>query len=479
MRSLDFLSQGPKVYIFQNKANHTLWGGLFFTIFIIIMTIFSLMYIYDYCTSEDYEIEYNLIDNYYTVESNKYSSSIIDKNHAPIIDVGFEFFEVTTKGYVKLNESFLLYNEELGGYLKRNFEYYKANISTLNFDVRFICKNETCFKRLDEDRKFVIEIRYKGFVLDHQNKERPIQKLEKGYYILRIPFVFRGTQFKRLNWNIIKYKKDKGISLIIDKLRGEEDEYFGGTLSFNEDFQSAYIITTKAIETETMEELDIRILSIIEFGNIGDIIEIYKRTPKNFIDVIAKIGALFSTFRAAFLIIFDLYSTNFDNYKIVQKIISNNKKINYVDNVNTKKKDKKKEEIELSDNLNFFDKENKEDLIIKKTSEDYKLSINDDIDYKEANDNNKENDDTSVIQMPKMNFFDFIFNSLNFSKCNKSKKQEIIKTCNEILYRYISIDHILYNQIMLEKLLEDYKWNDLNLNNIENNDLILKLKTII
>ena len=107
MRSLDFLSQTPKIYIFQNKANHTLWGGLFFTIFIIIMIIFSFLYIYDYITSEDYEIEYNLIDNYYTIESDKYSSSTIDKNHAPIIDVGFEFFEITDHGFIKLNESFL------------------------------------------------------------------------------------------------------------------------------------------------------------------------------------------------------------------------------------------------------------------------------------------------------------------------------------------------------------------------------------
>ena len=322
-------------------------------------------------------------------------------------------------------------------------------------------------------------MRYKGFALDHQNKEKPLYKLDNGYYTLRIPFVIGGTQFKKLNWNIIKYKKDKGLSLIIDKLTNGEDEYFGGSLSFNEDFQSFYTITTNGFDTETQEEVEIRILSIIEFGNIGDVIRIYKRIPKNFLDVIAKIGALFSTFRAAFLIIFDLYSSNFDNYKIVEKILSHNKTKNYVDNVNDKKKDKQNKEIELSSNLNNIDKEYEDDLIIKKTSEDYKLGINDTIDYNKKNKKNNENYAISVKEMPKLNFFDFIFNGLIFGECNKSPNQDIIKTCNEILYRYISIENILYNQMMFEKLLQDYKWNDPKLNIIDNNDLILKLKKII
>ena len=31
----------------------------------------------------------------------------------------------------------------------------------------------------------------------------------------------------------------------------------------------------------------------------------------------------------------------------------------------------------------------------------------------------------------------------------------------------------------LENLLKDYRWNNPSLNNIENNDLIVKLKTIL
>ena len=45
--------------------------------------------------------------------------------------------------------------------------------------------------------------------------------------------------------------------------------------------------------------------------------------------------------------------------------------------------------------------------------------------------------------------------------------------------RYLSLDSILYNQIMIENLFRDYKWNNSLLNNVKNSEIILKLKTLI
>ena len=42
-----------------------------------------------------------------------------------------------------------------------------------------------------------------------------------------------------------------------------------------------------------------------------------------------------------------------------------------------------------------------------------------------------------------------------------------------------SIDKILYNQIKFENLLIDYKWNNPDLNNNDNNELIIQLKNLI
>ena len=47
---------------------------------------------------------------------------------------------------------------------------------------------------------------------------------------------------------------------------------------------------------------------------------------------------------------------------------------------------------------------------------------------------------------------------------------------NDILYNYLSMDSLLYNQIKLENLLKDYKWNNKSLNDIQNNKMIIKLK---
>ena len=51
--------------------------------------------------------------------------------------------------------------------------------------------------------------------------------------------------------------------------------------------------------------------------------------------------------------------------------------------------------------------------------------------------------------------------------------------CNNILAKYFSIENLVYNQFMLENLLKDYKWNNPDLNSINNIELIYKLKQMI
>ena len=79
----------------------------------------------------------------------------------------------------------------------------------------------------------------------------------------------------------------------------------------------------------------------------------------------------------------------------------------------------------------------------------------------------------------KINFIHFIFNNIYFKRKNGIKQQEIIDICNSILSKYTSIDTILFNQIIFENLLKDYKCNDYNLKNIGNNCLIKKLQLLI
>ena len=68
----------------------------------------------------------------------------------------------------------------------------------------------------------------------------------------------------------------------------------------------------------------------------------------------------------------------------------------------------------------------------------------------------------------------------NFYCClKKCKSQKIIHLYNKIVYNYASIDSIIKNQILFENLFKDYKWNDPSLNNIENNDILIQLKSLV
>ena len=87
--------------------------------------------------------------------------------------------------------------------------------------------------------------------------------------------------------------------------------------------------------------------------------------------------------------------------------------------------------------------------------------------------------DESDINFPKLSFISYIFNNIYSQKCCNRKNQKFICKCNEIVSKYYSIENILYNQIMIENLLKDYKWNEPKLKRIESNKLINGLKIFI
>ena len=78
----------------------------------------------------------------------------------------------------------------------------------------------------------------------------------------------------------------------------------------------------------------------------------------------------------------------------------------------------------------------------------------------------------------KINFLHFFFNNVYFSFCKKMKAQEIIKLSNEIIGKYLSIENILLNQMIMENLMKDYKWNNPDLNSIKKNELIIKFNNL-
>ena len=199
----------------------------------------------------------------------------------------------------------------------------------------------------------------------------------------------------------------------------------------------------------------------------------FTRKQKSIIDVIANICSLALTIYNILNIIFaKIYSTNFDPYKILQKILNNNS-INNPKQIELSSIFKEKDSLMplSNDDINYKSK-----IINENTSYDESLKSNF-IQNKEVE--NDEDIDDQKIKMPKLATYDYLLNNIYNFKQWKSFKQEVITYCKEILLKYLSIDNLLYNQIRLENLLLDYNWNNPNLKYIKNNEFIGNLKNKI
>ena len=74
-----------------------------------------------------------------------------------------------------------------------------------------------------------------------------------------------------------------------------------------------------------------------------------------------------------------------------------------------------------------------------------------------------------------MKFYDFCIHQFYFKCFGHSIKQSLIESCNDIVSKYMTIESLLYNQIKLENLLKDYKWNNPQYEINEKHDFLLEL----
>ena len=210
----------------------------------------------------------------------------------------------------------------------------------------------------------------------------------------------------------------------------------------------------------------------------------YRRRKITLLDVLSKIGALFVPIKMIFASIYQFYSKNFENYKIIESILNKTKK--------PYKENKIKTSIELAENiLDEPDKDKNTSInnskistpLIDSNLDDYRITNakSKNIDNKNPNvdEEIKENNPERIL--PKYSFIQFFLNNC-YCKCcrrKKYKKQEILRLCNDTIKKYLSVDSILINQIVFENLIKYHKSNNNSLNNIDNNELILNLKELI
>ena len=163
---------------------------------------------------------------------------------------------------------------------------------------------------------------YKGFNLEHQNPDKPIQPLPGDNFWLETIQFLENTNIVYLNWELIEYEEEKGIfAKTYNHMVGNSQTYYGGYYKSKETF-------TDDGHVKNIPETDMRIkdlngnhftllLYLATYGNPREY-ERYSRKKISFLDVLADVSALASTVLDLMALAYGfLYEENYDNYKII------------------------------------------------------------------------------------------------------------------------------------------------------------------
>lgn len=463
MNAIDFMTRPPsdKITIFSQKRNKTKLGGTFFIIEIIAIILITFIYLFDHFKNLPYSIETNtIIDSGMAVFDSKEDYNSFDPK------TNFTFNLYTDYGKDKeLSDKFEIVDYSNEGYSndKRKTGITKKP-SELKLAIYYKCHNETVCKymekgNVDDDYtkiNYIFQINYLGFFIEHQGRE-PIRNATNTIY-MECPFLFDTITLSKFHWKNIKYEEDNGMwsrlfnKYILDK---EPKAYIKGYI----DSYTIYPVELEEFRAYTHFNFSkYKLLSIIEIDNNKYNYLYFRRIPNSIFTTIANIAALISTVNFLLASFLNFYSSNYENYIVIKYLSSPEK--NIIENNLAKNSNKNLESNDFND-INEINGETDIPLI----NPDNKI-IDNAIGGEDIENNNH------------ISFWSFFLNNLYCKCCKKKMEQEKIKLSNEIIEKYLSVENIMYNQIIMKNLLNDYKWNDPNLNNINKNEDIFRFNNL-
>ena len=450
MNIFDFISDSPRIYIFQKKANKTNLGGVLTFFYLIILLLIIIAYMYDYYNNEQFQYTY-FYKNIKEEDRKKYK-----EEHNQKKTFRFEIRDKFEENI--LNDKFAFFDLYSGMFINGTIT---KNIDELSIGILYKCNRTTddCNDKNQETHEYNLYIYYEGKNIDHENPDFPVIN---STIIFLQRFFSNNLAMVETYWGIYNYEEEKGIwSKIYDKIFEKENKYNFGLIESSQ----VYSLPSSPYYIIYDDSNIYKLLMINQMFNRLNGIHQYKRKAKSIWDSLANIAALGATIFNIICKAFGLiYSSNFDNYKIIENILS--------------KEAKKLKKIEL--NPNESNKDLKNDLLYKDKNE-YDLNNQDIIinDIDDLDKDNIEDNEVLISKLPKLRFFDFFFNNIYSNCCVYIKKQKLIDSCDNILYKYYSIENILYNQILFDNLMKDYQWNNPNLKSIHKNELIISLNKYI
>lgn len=475
MRNIDFISNNPQLTIFKQGANQTSFGGILFLVYTIILILLSIVYIIDYSSQDDYVFEYTYIQEPYgkqTIPSN-------DENINPYYKEMTFLFSLIKDVWEEapyLSNNFILVDlDKLStGYTFSESiitlgKYYKRKIDRFRLGVFYKCDGTNCTIREDDKIKvdsYHLIYYFRGYDIIHQSPDEPIKLIDENYFIYKDVQFLENTNIIYANWEFVQYDDKKGtFGKFFDNIRGKSNSHYGVKLeSFNYFTDDGHMKNLPDTAWNMVDEQGNHFITLLYLENyINRDYSKYSRTGKSIITVLSNIAALGSTILNLMSLAYRfLYSRSFENYKIVENIITKRLRLN----INQKKTNSDSEaKIELKKDLLEIKEENDNE------KENLDNENNNDIGEETQVKNTNEN-----IDLPVPHFHHFLFNKLYLKCFGPSSEQHLIGSCNDIVAKYIAIERIIYNQMKLENLWRDYKWNNPEYEIKEKNDLILDLK---
>ena len=406
MRKIDFISGSPQLSIFKEGAYKTNLGGTLFLIEIIVLILLGVIYFVDYFSNDKYQFNYTLvkkggfgsnnlcedeemnsklkIDLDYTFYLYKDRKNISNNNNFIIIDhdrlsKNIKYRKRDEDGFVVLNSSKISNEDE---FIIQQGETERRNVDNLSLAVLYRCNGNFCDIR-DDDKinsySYSLFFGYRGFDLNHQSPEKPIKPLEEHFWVEIIQFL-ENTNIVYYDWELIEYEEEKGVfEKTFDKILGNDNKYHGGQYKSIQTFTDDGHVSDLPEKNWKIKDLNgnhFKLLLLFFSETKCDEYEKYTRKKISWLDILANIGSLGSTVLNLMSLANEfLYSKYFDNYKILENILTKKMKIN----INNKSKEvNEKEKIEL-----------KTDLIENKLEEIEQINIDENI--KDENTKKKRN----------------------------------------------------------------------------------------
>ena len=469
MSNLDFLSSPPQMYFLKKKTNKTLFGGILFVIYIIIMLAITIIYLLNFFLNDKYDIRYSLYKNF-TENSEEYNKK---EDLNPHLNFSINIMKISQElEPLDLSNQFTIYDEN-GTIINKN-EIISRTPTDMNFFISYFCLFNCSWEGNEDinDTSIVYSLRinYSGYKFNHQDDDIPLERNNDKYIFYKdFLFSFNKTTLLYINWEVIKYKEERGIFGLFDNFLNKKNEFSSIDIDNVEQGTTERIIGFEHFE---IPSLKYRVLAFIRMNNKHNQYIEYIRTKKSILDVFANIGALFSTLFSVFSFIFKFFSKNFDNYTIIKEILSYSRLFKKI-NLNKKifKSNSLKFDCVTSKKQNY---ENQDIISIDNNNKTMPInSIGVKIEEKEGNQTKR------TDNLIKINFIYFILEIFYCKRKNMRKEFKIIDICNKLLSKYASIDIILHNQIIFEILMEDYQLDSEDLDINTNNSLLKKLNSII